>query len=93
MELLRIVAMAMVVIIHLNGKWTYNGMTFDFASAKGMSLMLLQSFVIVAVNCFVLISGYFSIRATKRGMWNYISWVCFYPVILYGVCTGGRLFV
>ena len=92
MELLRIISMAMVVAIHLNGAWTYvDGYgNFDFTSLRGFGIMLYQAFMIVAVNCFILISGFFGIKASKRGLLNILSYIIFYALICYttGVFIG-----
>lgn len=64
LELLRIVAMLMVLFIHYNlpvrGKPTPELMHAAFWSS--LFTLSLQSVLIVCVNCFVLISGWFGIR-------------------------------
>lgn len=92
MELLRIISMALVVALHLNGAWTYvDGYgNFDFASLRGFGLMLYQSVAIVAVNCFILISGFFGIKASKKGFLALLSYIIFYALICYtiGIISG-----
>lgn len=60
LDLLRIVSMFMVVLLH---SFNHGGLLQDIAPAYGTpNLYLVQaifSFCLVAVNCFVLISGYF----------------------------------
>ncbi len=87
MELLRIISMSMVVAIHLNGAWTYaNGYgSFDFTSLHGFSLMLYQAFIIVAVNCFILISGYFGIKPSKKGICSFLAYIIFYALLCFGI--------
>lgn len=57
-ELLRIVSMLMIIAIHILGK----GGLFDsakFGSIQNIVLVLIKSFAVASVNCYVLISGYF----------------------------------
>ena len=60
LELLRCIAMMMVVTLHFLGK---GGLLTDLTGAdmdaKGMAAWLIESFSIVAVNVYMLISGYF----------------------------------
>ena len=63
-ELLRIVLMFMIVCLHYNGK----GLDFSnikFMSSKYIFSNIVEAFSIVAVNCFVLISGYFLSNSRK----------------------------
>ena len=57
-ELLRIISMLMIIAIHILGK----GGLFDatqFGTWQNALVVILRSFVISSVNCYVLISGYF----------------------------------
>ncbi len=60
LELLRCIAMLMVVVLHFLGK---GGLLADLAGEKlggvGVTAWLLESFCIVAVNVYMLISGFF----------------------------------
>ena len=71
-ELLRIIAITMVLMLHFN----LHGFTpdvlsgsipFSWCSLRGN---LIESFCICAVNVFVLISGYFSIKLSVRSVLN-----------------------
>lgn len=89
-ELLRIVAMLMIISLHYLVKGGA-AVPFPFAAKEhpvGVLAWLIESFCIVAVNCYVLISGYFCVEsAWKPG--RVVSLLCqvlFYsllvPVIL-----------
>ena len=56
-DLLRIVSMLMVPIVHILGQGGVISATIPF-SLQYESAWLLESFLLVAVNCFVLITGY-----------------------------------
>ena len=47
---------------------------------KQIPLIVLNAFTIVAVNCYVLISGYFGINPNKKKFWNLITICAFYSV-------------
>ncbi len=65
-DLLRILAMYLVVVLHvLGGGRVLNGT--DPNPATHEAAWLLESFAMVAVNCFALISGYVGLRA-KHGI-------------------------
>lgn len=65
-EALRLLAMMMVVSLHYLGKGAIlEGMTGPF-TAKGRVAWLLESFSIVAVDVYMLISGYFMVKARFR---------------------------
>ena len=84
LELLRIVAMAMIVMIHILGKGELLHAP-DLGTANRAGFWLLETLSIVAVNCYVLISGYFLSRSTFR-LGKYLrlwSQVFFYSVTLY----------
>ena len=80
-ELLRIVAMFMVVLLHCNtfGK---NLQNTDSLTANWFGVYLLESLSIVAVNCYVLISGYFLV--TSEFKWRKIFSICF-QVLFYSI--------
>jgi surface polysaccharide O-acyltransferase-like enzyme len=82
-ELLRIVAMFMVLALHANyaslGVPTREQLiaTPDFTLGR----MLLEGLCIVAVNSFVLISGWFGIRWSRRGAVAFCWQVLFYGLV------------
>ena len=69
-ELLRILCMLMVLILHFNNHCATPGLLGlpDLLTPKLSSGFLIECFCIVAVNCFVLISGYFSINLKIRSV-------------------------
>lgn len=96
-ELLRIVAMAMIVVLHF---LKYSGYLPDAEMAEtGRSLgslnyvaVFLESFCIVAVNAYILVSGYFG-QESKWNLSKIVRFLCriwFYtlliPAVLY--CLG-----
>lgn len=72
-ELFRIIAMFMVVIVHFNG-WFVGGMpsAFDFVNVSNYRIgqALIESFSIMCVNCFVILSGYFGVKLKGKKIWN-----------------------
>lgn len=63
MELLRILAMMMVILLHYLGK---GGLLADLTQpldANGYTAWFLEAFAIVAVNVYMLISGYFLVES------------------------------
>ena len=71
-ELLRIIAITMVLMLHYNMHGLYpdvliGGTPFSWSSLRGN---MIESFCICAVNVFVLISGYFSIKLSVRSVLN-----------------------
>ncbi len=78
-ELFRIICMLMIIlrhfIIHPNG-----GNSILATSESGM---LLDSLCYVGVNCFVLISGWFKIRFTWKGLLNLYIICAFYSALNY----------
>ena len=47
---------------------------------KQVPLILLNAFTVVAVNCYILISGYFGIKPTWKKFWNLYAVCAFYSV-------------
>jgi len=92
MELLRIVAMLMVVSLHYLGKGgLLKSAPFDM-KATDYVVWILEAFCIVAVNVYVLISGYFMIESTFRWKKVIALWlqIAFYSVLVpvFLVATG-----
>lgn len=57
---LRVLAMMMVVVLHFLGKGNLLGdVTADHMDSVGIAAWVLEAFSIVAVNCYMLLSGYF----------------------------------
>ena len=87
-ELLRIISMLMILMVH------FTGATFplpdrmqltDFGNINTTAKMLMESFSIIGVNCFVLISGFFGIKPSVKGFTNFIFCCLFYSVVIYGI--------
>lgn len=100
-ELLRIVAMLMIIILHYLNK---GGLLADYAADRtgvNYAAHLAEAFCIVAVNCYVLLSGYFLAEsAWKPGrVVSLAGQILFYsvliPVVLLflGVAPAGSLSV
>lgn len=49
--------------------------------------MFLMNVCIVAVNCFVLISGYFGIRTSIKGIVKYVSQCLFYSLVIFIIAS------
>ena len=92
MELLRIVAMAMVLVVHADF-WSLGKPTIDEyeLSPYGFTLRhVFESLSIVCVNVFILISGYFAIHPTIKSFSNFVFQCFFYLVSIYAIsiCIG-----
>lgn len=87
MELLRLVAMLFVLVLHAN-YWNlgYPGQAKLLGSPLSASVRVaLAHLEIVAVNVFVLLSGWFGIRPKWRGLAGLLFQAFFFPVALAGV--------
>ena len=83
-ELMRIVAMMMVIVLHYLGK---GGILVPYAQNSSLlnhTAWLIEAFCIVSVNCYVLISGYFLVESGwKSGrIWSLIAQILFYSVLI-----------
>lgn len=84
-EILRIISMAMILLLH------FVGATFGLPSRAqlldgdptAVAKALTEAAAIVGVNCFVLISGYYGIRATWRGAFGYLFMCEFAAMTVY----------
>ena len=92
-ELLRIVSIVMVLIVHLDGASL--GLpepmgNITTVSGRDWWRLVVESFAIIGVNCFTLISGYFGIKAHWRGFVKFATTCLFYSVGIYLAltCTG-----
>lgn len=86
-ELLRIIAMLLVLIGHwniaCNGDVTYES-THDHL-LKAIAVSWGKSWTFVCVPCFIIISGYFGIRWKWKGLANYLFQLAFWSVLVYGI--------
>lgn len=82
-ELLRIVAMFMVVLVHSNF-WSLGIPTMEDLSNNTLPTYfryLFESLTIISVNEFILISGYFTIKFSIKGLFNFLFICLFYSII------------
>lgn len=100
-ELLRIVAMLMIIVLHyLNKGELLTAYTTD-RTVINYAAHLIEAFCIVAVNCYVLLSGYFLVESAWRPgrVVSLAGQILFYsvliPVVLLcvGVVPAGALSV
>lgn len=84
-ELLRILAMLMIVGVHATylsvGAPSISDIRSNWVSSS--LLVLQQSFFIVCVNIFVLISGWFGIHVRRESLLKYIYQCLFFSVVIY----------
>lgn len=95
-EVLRVLAMAMIVAMHFMQKGGILQPLSENRTAVNASAWLIEAFCIVAANCYVLISGYFLVDAQWKlnKLLKLVMQVLFYsfliPVICY-VCGIGEV--
>lgn len=85
-ELLRLVAMMMIVIVHFNGvamEMFLPITTSKIPFSQIWGAEALEALAIIGVNLFVLISGFFGIRLKAKGLLRYVGWVLWYSVLIY----------
>ena len=85
LELLRIVAMYFIVLHHLiaHGMKNVGYLQYPLTEIcldKQIPLIVLNAFTVVAVNCYVLISGYFGINPNRKKFYNLFAICAFYSV-------------
>lgn len=91
-ELLRIVAMLMIIVLHYLNKSNLTLLYTKEHTAVNYAMHFIVAFCIVAVNCYVLISGYFLVEsAWKPGrVASLAAQILFYslsiPIVL--ICAG-----
>ena len=83
-ELLRIVAMVMIVVLHYLNKGNLVTAYTSDSSAVNYAAHFIQAFCIVSVNCYVLLSGYFLVEsAWKPGrVVSLAAQILFYSVLI-----------
>lgn len=92
-ELLRIVSMMMVVMVHIDGAslgLPELGGDLSRLDARSAWQLGVESLTIIGVNCFTLISGYFSIRLRVRGICSFLLQCAFYAVGIYLLMSAVR---
>lgn len=90
-ELCRVCVMLFIVIHHcivsgLGLNETLNDGGENFSSTT-ICLIVMNAFVIVSVNVFFLISGYFGIKLRTQKIKKLLEEVLFYSVAIYAVCV------
>lgn len=85
-ELLRIISMLFILIVHFDGAalgLPYIMCKIELTNSGSVAKEIIESFSIIGVNCFVLISGYFGIRVSLKGTIKYCAMCLFYSVGTY----------
>ena len=83
-ELLRLVCMLMVVICHANGYVQAK----DISGVAGFTKLAINQFCLVCVNVFVMISGWFGIKASWKGAASLLFQVAFFTLLCYAAARG-----
>lgn len=84
-ELFRIVSMLLILIVHIDGASL--GLPQPMGDIASMTSrdwwrLIVESISIIGVNCFVIISGYFGIRASWKGFLRFSYYCLFYSVAI-----------
>lgn len=87
MELLRILAMFLVLVVHADFYSLGTPSAADFSSSPIPSTVrvIMESVSVIAVNVFVLISGWFGIKPSIRSLGNFIFQCLFFSFGIYVV--------
>lgn len=91
-ELFRIISMLLILVVHIDGASLGLPQPMgDIASmtARDWWRLVVESISIIGVNCFVLISGYFGIRASWKGFARLTLYCLFYSVAIYCIVAIG----
>ena len=82
-ELLRLILMLMVVVVHFLGhNILIASEPITSSNVHFYTSNLLMSFVVCAVDCFVLISGWFTIKFSVTKLVTFLLPICFYQFII-----------
>lgn len=100
-ELLRIVAMLMIIVLHYLNKSDLILLYTQEHSAVNYAAHFIETFCIVAVNCYVLLSGYFLVESAWKPerVVSLVAQILFYSVLIpivlicVGVISAGDLSV
>lgn len=87
-EVLRVLAMAMIIAMHFMQKGGILQPLSEDRSAVNASAWLIEAFCIVAANCYVLISGYFLVDTQWKlnKLLRLVGQVLFYSLLIPAVC-------
>ena len=80
-ELFRIVCMLMVMVCHVNGYVEGS----DLIGTEGAGRLVVNQLCLVCVNAFVMISGWFGIKASLKGAVKLLFQVVFLALLCFGV--------
>lgn len=88
-ELLRLVCMFLIVLQHIIKSAVYPELINAEAWTGGSYIgAIALGMVCTAVNCFILISGFFGIKFKLRSLFNLYAICAFYNLLAYGVHVG-----
>lgn len=87
-ELLRLISMFMVLIVHSNFQALGTPTNIDILNEPTINItrIILQSFTLVCVNIFILISGWFGIKFSFRGILQLLFQTFFFLFSIYFIC-------
>lgn len=87
-ELLRIVAMLMIITLHYLDKGKVLGLLTEKLNTTRYLAWILKSFCIVSMNVYVLISGYFGVKQHFNIRKLFVLWrqVFFYSIVIAAIC-------
>lgn len=87
-ELLRIIAMILVVVVHCDFYSLGAPTVGDYQSnpLSTITRVFVQAIAICCVNVFVLISGYFGIRQKSKSLVSFVYQILFISIFLYTCC-------
>ncbi len=84
-ELLRIISIIGVIILHFNNPSIGGGISLVKSNSVNYYILyLLESCFVIAVDVFMIISGYFLINNNKRNIWKPIELI--FQVIFFQIC-------
>ena len=86
-ELLRIISIVMILFLHINKDMMFVN-DFHMSKLSSIIMYITESLSIVAVNCFILTTGYFSVNSNTfkiRKAINIIAITSFYGIVIYFV--------
>lgn len=86
-ELLRIVAMFLVLVVHADF-WALGGPdanTFTQQPLNAFTRTMFESISIICVNVFILISGWFGIKPSFKGFFNFVFQCTFFLIGIYAL--------
>jgi len=85
-EIFRIIATFLVVIVHFNGVMVGIPQKFAGFTIPNISQALIESISIVCVNCFLVITGWYGLRFKWKHIWTVYSILVFIYVPFY-ICN------